>query len=141
MLWFFTGMLQIQFYLIYTKKLLDYPWLFMTYVPTIMFIGPLVYFYFESMSIKNFTLDRKKLYHLLPPTLILFFFIPFFMKPLAEKNSLLNPFIKDKISGLFSLLFNRWRICDVLYYLYYQTTTLLIEIQNPAFEKYFLFSD
>ena len=90
LIWVFIGLLQLQFFLIHSKKLLDYPYFFMTYVPTIMFIGPLVYFYFETKSVDKFTLSISRLKHILPPVITLLLFTPFFLLPTTSKVTIIQ---------------------------------------------------
>ena len=97
LIWIFVGLLQLQFFLIHTKKLLDFPFFFMTYVPTIMFVGPLAYFYFETKSVDKFTLSMSRLKHILPPVVTLLLFISFFLKSTASKLVIIQDLYLGKI--------------------------------------------
>ncbi|MBN2160561.1 MAG: AraC family transcriptional regulator [Spirochaetes bacterium] len=73
------GFVTFSLYLLYSQKVYDYPILFFFQVPVDLCLGPLLYFYVESLTGDKERLKRKDLLHFLPLLVITLYLISYFL--------------------------------------------------------------
>lgn len=61
--------LQFYFLLVQTRTLIEFPNLFMSYIPALLLLGPLLLLFFLQITNPNFTLKRHHSLHLIAPIL------------------------------------------------------------------------
>jgi len=64
---FLTAYIQFYFHLVQTKELISYETLFMSYVPCLLFLGPLLRSYFNNLTKGSSFIDLKNLIHFIVP--------------------------------------------------------------------------
>jgi len=89
-LFLLVAFIQFHFELIYTKTLFYYPIFFLTYVPAMLFFGPVLNYLFQRI-VFNHTLNYHHLVkHFLVPSISLVAIIPVVFIPSDEKLKLIN---------------------------------------------------
>lgn len=58
--------LQFYFLILQNRTLIEYPNLFMSYIPAVLMLGPLLLLFFMQTSQPNFTLKKKHITHIIP---------------------------------------------------------------------------
>lgn len=73
------GFLTFSLYLLYSQKVYDYPILFFFQVPVYLCIGPLLYFYIESLTGDKDHLKRHDIPHFIPLLVITLYLLSYFL--------------------------------------------------------------
>lgn len=89
-LFLLVAFIQFHFELIYTKALFYYPIFFLTYVPAILFFGPVLYFLFQRIVFNHTLSHLQLLKHFLVPTMSVVAIIPILFISPDDKLKLIN---------------------------------------------------
>ena len=99
-----TALLQYHFYLFTTQQLAATPNLFMSYVPLLLSIGPLLKLYFENLSQDAPIAQKKNLLHLLLPTWGIYHYWTYVKTDPTVINTLINTlYTEQNISSFFGI--------------------------------------
>ncbi len=122
-LFFIMAFVPLQFELIYTKSLFYHPQFFLTYIPPILWFGPILYIYLNLYIFKNRLSPKVILKHLLLPIISIVAILPVLLTSKDDKLKLINSLYYD-ISSLEyhfvsflcvgSILFYTWLLFKVL---------------------------
>ena len=89
-LFLIVAFIQFQFELIYTKDLFYHPIFFLTYIPAILWFGPLLYYLFLRIIFNQSMSKLNMLKHFLVPTIATVSLIPIFLIKADNKIKLIN---------------------------------------------------
>jgi len=73
------GFVTFSLYLLYSQRVYDYPILFFFQVPVYLCIGPLLYFYLESLTGDKDHLKRSDILHFIPLFVLTLYLISYFL--------------------------------------------------------------
>ena len=73
------GFVTFTLYLLYSQKVYDYPILFFFQVPVDLCLGPLLYFYVESLTGDKDRLQRNDILHFIPLLVVTLYLISYFL--------------------------------------------------------------
>ncbi len=86
--------------LAHTRNLFEFPHLIKTAAPLPFLFGTLFYFYVKTLTRREFSFDKKSLWHFLPPVLCATSLIPFYLQSAEDKiQHLLGDFVRPCTSG------------------------------------------
>ena len=87
---FLTAYIQFYFHLVYTKDLLKYEHLFTSYIPCLLFLGPVSRSYFKLLTQDRSSKILSSLIHFLLPSASLFYYAQYYTLPKIELKSLIE---------------------------------------------------
>ena len=90
LLFLIVGFIQYQFELIYTKELFYQPYFFLTYVPPILWFGPLLLVVLQTHVFKQPFTKMDALRHFLVPFSFTIFLLPIFLTKSDLKLAMIN---------------------------------------------------
>ncbi len=73
------GFLTFSLYLLHSQKIYDYPILFFFQVPVVLCMGPLLFFYLESLTGDKDRLQRKDIFHFIPLLVVALYIMSYFL--------------------------------------------------------------
>tara|TARA_A100001015_G_scaffold299202_1_gene382946 strand:+ start:1248 stop:2318 length:1071 start_codon:yes stop_codon:yes gene_type:complete len=123
LLFFIMAFVPFQFELIYTKDLFYHPHFFLTYIPPILWFGPIFYIFLNQFIFGHMLSISAIAKHLLIPVLSIFAIIPLLLTPSDDKIALINTLYYEHTSFEFyfvsflctgSILFYTWLIFQIL---------------------------
>jgi AraC-like DNA-binding protein len=103
-LFIFIAFIQYQFHLVYSKKLLYYPDLFLTYVPAVLLLGPIFYVLFQRLVFNVIMPPLVLLRHFLVPGLSIVALVPMLFTNPDEKLALIHSLYYEKTTAEYVFL-------------------------------------
>ncbi|MBP7737857.1 MAG: AraC family transcriptional regulator [Spirochaetes bacterium] len=73
------GFITFSLYLLHSQKIYDYPILFFFQVPVVLCMGPLLFFYLESLTGDKDRLQRRDILHFIPLLVVGLYLISYFL--------------------------------------------------------------
>ncbi len=117
-LFFAMAYVPFQFQLVYTQTLLYYPYFFLTYIPFILWFGPIAYIVFRRYIFEPIACKRTVFWHLILPVFSTFMIIPFvLLMPPDDKLDLINHLYYDKVPVIHYIIFIACS-SSILFYIY-----------------------
>ena len=140
-LFLFIAFIQFQFHLIYNESLFYYPFFFLTYVPTILWFGPLFYVLFHRLLFKSALSPLFYLRHFLLPLLSIVALFPIFIKSSDAKLAMIHSLYYSKITIEY-LFLSLLCVGSLLFYilLLFHSLPSIKRMQTKAFINYGLFA-
>jgi AraC-like DNA-binding protein len=91
------GFLTFSMYLLHSQRIYDYPILFFFQIPVELCLGPLLYFYVESITGDKDRLARPDIIHFLPLLLVSLYLLTYFLySPNAQRETIFEMINQDK---------------------------------------------
>jgi len=82
--------------LIYSKVILQFPWLYRTATPTTLLIAPTAYIYVRSILLGELKFRKRDWMLLIPAVLAVINFMQFYIMPIEEKRQLLTVLLNSR---------------------------------------------
>src|SRR4030042_1966467 len=109
------GFVTFSLYLLYSQKIYDFPILFFFQVPVDLCLGPLLYFYVESLTGDKGRLQRADLIHFIPLLIIGLYLISYFLYSPNVQREILYELLNQKKHIMLRLIFTASVFMPVIY--------------------------
>lgn len=130
------GFITFSIYLVHSQKVYDYPILFFFQVPVVLCMGPLLYFYVESITGDKDRLRRRDILHSIPLLVAGLYLLPYFLySPNVQREVVYELLNQDKHIVL-RIIFTGSALSPIIYIAAPMVRILLqLKKGNPAEKK------
>jgi len=109
------GFVTFSLYLLYSQKIYDFPILFFFQVPVDLCLGPLLYFYVESLTGDKDRLRRTDLKHFIPLLIISLYLISYFLYSPNVQREILYELLNQNKHIMLRIIFTASVFMPVIY--------------------------
>jgi AraC-like DNA-binding protein len=109
------GFITFSLYLVHSQKVYEYPILFFFQVPVDLCLGPLLYFYVESLTGDKDRLKRKDLLHFIPLLIVSLYLISYFLYSPNVQREILYELLNQNKHIMLRVIFTASVFLPVIY--------------------------
>lgn len=130
------GFITFSLYLLHSQKIYDYPILFFFQVPVVLCMGPLLFFYLESLTGDRDRLHRKDILHFAPLLVVTLYLLSYFLYTPNVQREVVYELINQNRHIMLRIIFTGSVLSPILYIAAPMVRILLqLKKGNPAEKK------
>ncbi|MBN1497850.1 MAG: AraC family transcriptional regulator [Spirochaetes bacterium] len=109
------GFVTFSLYLLYSQRVYDYPILFFFQVPVYLCLGPLLYFYVESLTGDKDHLRRSDILHFIPLLVLTLYLISYFLYNANVQREIVYELLNQNMHIMLRVIFTASVFSPVIY--------------------------
>ncbi len=130
------GFLTFSLYLLHSQKIYDFPILFFFQVPVVLCMGPLLFFYVESLTGDRDRLHRSDIFHFIPLLVAALYLMSYFLYTPNVQREIVYELLNQNKHILLRIIFTGSVLSPILY-IAAPMVRILLQLRkgNPAEKK------